>query len=65
MNDLTFYQCLVRCFNQQKYCKMCPLYAQGHRQNGNCMLILMDEISNRKSKAFREEEEADSDAVHL
>ena len=56
MKDLTFYRCLVRCFNQQENCKQCPMYANGHWEGKKCKRTLMDEVSRRKTEEVRKEE---------
>lgn len=59
MKDTTFYQALCRCYSQTKNCRRCPLFAQGYKENSECMQMLMNEISNRKSESLRKEEEHD------
>ena len=57
MSELMFYQCLVKCFNQDENCKKCPLYGKGLKENNECKRILMNEISKRKTEALLKEEE--------
>ena len=57
MKDTTFYQSLCECFTKNQNCKQCPLFAQGH--SGDCMMLIAEEIVNRKNKALFEEETED------
>ena len=57
MRDADFYQALFACFNQDRNCKQCPLFAQGHRTNDLCIFMLSNEIRYRKNNALEKEEE--------
>ena len=56
LTEAEFFQSLCWCFNQDRNCKQCVLYARGYNENNECRRMLMDEISNRKRKALNDEE---------